>query len=187
MKKVLAVMLAVVLIASLQFTAEATQTIKGAATGTGWVGWNNSAGASAPGQVSLYTWATATFAAAADTFIFNFPVLDPYSTQGDMARLGTLGIETQSTNGDSFVIAVKYEVSYDGTSWQRFTIGTDSTSWVTTSKAADAQPWTVRNTDLVQTTYFGKFPYMRVYIYGYATAGSYNLAGGKIRLRFKQY
>ena len=177
MKQILVGLLAVMMLAFLVSTpAEATNSTK---TGSWTV-----LGASTPGQVSAYTWTTATWAASADTFYFTMPVLTHPAIAANFVSLGVLSIETQSANGDSFGVAVRYQISTDGTSWKSITVGTDSTSYPTTSKAADAQPWTLYPIDLLRTTYWGIYPYMRVMIFGYST---WNVAGGKVRLRLMQY
>lgn len=116
-----------------------------------------------------YTWA-----ASADTMrtgVFKWEE----SAKGKNT-VGQLWIETSTLNGDSISLAVRYEISLDGSNWQVFTLGTDSTTWTTTLSGTN---YKVNVIDIEQATHGGYVPYARIEVWGHTTS---NLAGTKVKV-----
>jgi len=130
-------------------------------------------------QIGVYQF-THTFVAATDTINFVLPTLQPGSFIGADTCLYYVNVYTQSVNGDSTAIDVRYLVSSDGSNWKSYTILTDSTSWASAATASTTGTGTYGlNTFVVSSSSHGGIqPYNRIRICGEAS----NLIGTKIKV-----
>ncbi len=158
MKKVISPLILLLVVSMLLFTqAEATKTTKSAS-------FPNKSGTLLPSFPSWYAWSATGLAAATDSiqtavFHLNQP------TNPEDSTIAVLNVYTQSGNGDSVDISVRFQQSSDGTNFHSYTVGTDSTSWVSTLTTANG---TYQLTSvIINATSFGGFqPYQRILIYG---------------------
>lgn len=122
---------------------------------------------STAGKVNNFTWIkfnSVELAAATDSAYFILPSPpDLESMIGDTAWIVT--ISTQSANGDSVDLSVRWLTSYDNVSWESYTVGTDSTDWATTRQASSAEPWQPVSVTL-SVHQVGLKPYNKIFVFG---------------------
>lgn len=121
---------------------------------------------SSGGKVGDFTWIkfNSVNIAGTDTALYILPSPPDFPTKSSFLDTAfQLTVSTQSANGDSVDIGVRWQSSYDNTNWETVTLGTDSTSWVSTTTTT----WDLNTTLFVNwSTIGGLKPYNRVQIVG---------------------
>lgn len=118
------------------------------------------------GKVDDFAWVkfNAVNIAGTDTAIFVMPSPPDFPQKSTLYDTSfQVTISTQSANGDSVDVGVRFQSSFDGVSWETFTIGTDSTSWVSTTTTT----WDLNATQFLgYAAYGGRKPYNRFMVVG---------------------